>query len=114
MIARVPRAAVIVAATATLLTTSAAAQTPIPPAAVSGLPLRSIGPALMGGRISDVAVHPRDRHTWYVAVGSGGVWKTLDGGLSWTPLIDGIGTQTVGSLHVEPANPPVSAGSGGW
>ena len=44
--------------------------------AASGLKLRGIGPALMGGRIADIAVHPNDRSTWYVAVGSGGLWKT--------------------------------------
>ena len=39
----------------------------------SGRPLRSIGPALMGGRIADVAVHPRDRHTWSQFIrGAGG------------------------------------------
>jgi hypothetical protein len=63
MIARVSRAAFRAAATAVLFTTSAAAQAPIPAAAVSGLPLRSIGPALMGGCICDVAVHPRDGRT---------------------------------------------------
>ncbi|MCH7753864.1 hypothetical protein IH970_01895 [candidate division KSB1 bacterium] len=43
--------------------------------AVAGLKLRSIGPALMGGRIADIAVSPNDRSTWYVAVGSGGCGK---------------------------------------
>ena len=43
----------------------------------AGLKLRNIGPALMAGRISDIAVDPSDRSVWYVAVGSGGVWKTL-------------------------------------
>lgn len=107
MIARVPRAAVIVAATATLLTTSAAAQTPIPPAAVSGLPLRSIGPALMGGRISDVAVHPRDRHTWYVAVGSGGVWKTTNAGVTFTPVFDAQPSYSIGTVAIDPSNPEI-------
>ena len=41
-----------------------------------GLELRGIGPALMSGRIADIAIHPSDQSTWYVAVGSGGVWKT--------------------------------------
>ena len=44
------------------------------------LPLRSIGPALMGGRIADLAIHPNTT-TWYVAVGSGGVWKTTNAGI---------------------------------
>ncbi|MCH9029263.1 MAG: hypothetical protein IH819_06520, partial [Bacteroidetes bacterium] len=42
----------------------------------SGLKLRSIGPALMSGRIADIAINPNDPNQWYIAVGSGGVWKT--------------------------------------
>ena len=40
-----------------------------------GLALRSIGPAFMSGRIADIAIHPEDDKTWYIAVASGGVWK---------------------------------------
>ena len=43
---------------------------------VSALQLRGIGPAFMSGRISDIAIDPQDRSTWYVAAASGGVWKT--------------------------------------
>ena len=46
----------------------------------SGLKFRSIGPAFMSGRIADIAIHPQKASTWYVAVGSGGVWKTRDAG----------------------------------
>ena len=42
---------------------------------LSGLEWRSIGPAFMSGRIADVDWDPRDSSVWYVAVGSGGVWK---------------------------------------
>ena len=42
----------------------------------------------MGGRIADIAVDPRGPETWYVAVGSGGVWKTTDGGVTCTPVFD--------------------------
>ena len=45
-----------------------------------GLEWRGIGPALMSGRIADIAVDPLDRSTWYIAVGSGGVWKTVNRG----------------------------------
>src|SRR5687767_7254356 len=68
-----------------------AAQSPKPPdlaAAANSLTLRSLGPAIMSGRISDVAVHPVDRSTWYVAAGSGGVWKTTDAGTTFTPVFD--------------------------
>ncbi|MBK9409959.1 MAG: glycosyl hydrolase [Gemmatimonadetes bacterium] len=87
--------------------TTAAAQAPIPPAAVSGLPLRSIGPALMGGRIADVAVHPRDRHTWYVAAGSGGVWKTTNAGVTFTPIFDAQPSYSIGAVAIDPAHPEI-------
>ncbi|NDH39812.1 MAG: hypothetical protein EBY45_05210 [Gammaproteobacteria bacterium] len=45
---------------------------------LSGLEWRSIGPAFMSGRIADVDWDPRDSSVWYVAVGSGGVWKTMN------------------------------------
>ncbi|MGB7492607.1 MAG: hypothetical protein WBN62_19955, partial [Thermoanaerobaculia bacterium] len=44
----------------------------------SGLELRNLGPALMSGRIADIAIHPADRSVWFVAVASGGVWKTVN------------------------------------
>ena len=53
----------------------------------AGLELRSIGPALMAGRIADIAVHPDDQSTWYVAVGSGGVWKTENAGTTWESIV---------------------------
>ncbi len=72
-----------------------------------GLALRGIGPALMSGRIADIAVHPRDRSTWYVAVGSGGVWKTTNGGTTWTPIFDGESSYSVGCVAIDPQNPEV-------
>ena len=42
----------------------------------SGLKFRSIGPALMSGRIADIVIHPNNENVWYVAVGCGGVFKT--------------------------------------
>jgi hypothetical protein len=56
--------------------------------AANKLAWRSIGPALMAGRIADVEVHPTDRSTWYVAVGSGGVWKTTNAGVTFEPIFD--------------------------
>ena len=42
----------------------------------SELKMRNIGPAFVSGRIADIAIHPQNDNIWYVAVGSGGVWKT--------------------------------------
>ena len=74
---------------------------------LSGLRLRGIGPALMSGRISDIAIHPRDQSTWYVAVGSGGVWKTENAGTTWTPVFDGEGSYSIGCVTVDPRHPEV-------
>ena len=54
----------------------------------SGLKFRSIGPAFMSGRIADIAINPDNENEWYVAVGSGGVWKTSNSGTTWEPLTD--------------------------
>ncbi len=74
-------------------------------ATFSGLEFRSIGPALMAGRIADIAIDPTDASTWYVGVGSGGVWKTGNGGTTWTPVFDGEDTYSIGCITLDPNNP---------
>jgi len=71
----------------------------------SGFELRNIGPALMSGRIADVAIHPDDNSVWYVAVGSGGVWKTVNSGTSWQPVFDGQSSYSIGTITLDPSNP---------
>ena len=73
----------------------------------SGLELRSIGPALMSGRIADIAIHPSDPSTWYVAVGFGGVWKTTNAGTTLTPIFDDEASYSIGCITLDPANPEV-------
>lgn len=71
------------------------------------LELRPIGPAVMGGRIADIAVHPTKRSTWYVAVGSGGLWKTTNAGITWTPIFDDQPSYSIGDVALDPTNPEV-------
>ncbi len=71
---------------------------------LSGLHLRGIGPALMSGRIADIAIDPTDRSTWYIAVGSGGVWKTANAGISWKPLFDSQTSYSIGCITLDPKN----------
>ncbi|MCB2222224.1 MAG: glycosyl hydrolase [Bacteroidetes bacterium] len=71
----------------------------------SGLKFRNIGPALMSGRIADIAIHPDDENVWYVAVGSGGVWKTENAGVTWDPVFDGEKSYSIGCVTVDPLNP---------
>ena len=109
--------------TLTLLLLGSAALTPAPavaqeesrlvPETFEGLALRGIGPALMSGRIADIAIDPGDRSTWYVAVGSGGVWKTTNAGTTWTSVFDGQGSYSIGCVAVDPNRPTtVWVGSG--
>jgi len=75
--------------------------------ALGGLRLRAIGPATISGRIGDIAVHPTDRDTWYVAVSSGGLWKTTNHGVTFSPVFDGEGSFAIGVVVIDPNNPNV-------
>ena len=74
---------------------------------LKGIPLRAIGPAYMGGRISHITVHPEDENTWYVAAGSGGVWKTTNAGTTFTPIFEDQGSYSIGTVTIDPNNPEV-------
>jgi len=76
-------------------------------AAMANLSWRSIGPANMGGRIADVEGVPGNANIVYVATGSGGIFKTVNGGISWTPIFDRQNTISVGDIALEPGNPDV-------
>ncbi len=78
-----------------------------PQSAFDGLKLRGIGPAFMSGRIADIAIDAADPSTWYVAVGSGGVWKTVNAGTTWTPLFDKEASYSIGCVTIDPSNPHV-------
>ena len=73
-------------------------------ATFSGMKLRNIGPAYMSGRIADIEVDQKDPATWYVAVGSGGVWKTENAGTTWTPLFDDQAVYSTGDVTMDPSN----------
>ncbi|MBK5260066.1 MAG: glycosyl hydrolase [Thermoanaerobaculia bacterium] len=68
----------------------------------AGLQLRGIGPALTSGRIIDIAVDPRDHNTWFIAVASGGVWKTTNAGTTFTPVFDGEKSYSIGCVTIDP------------
>ena len=74
-------------------------------ATFTGLEMRSIGPAFMSGRIADIVIDPTDPSTWYVGVGSGGVWKTDNAGTTWTPVFDDQGSYSIGCIALDPNNP---------
>ena len=70
-----------------------------------GLEFRSIGPAFMSGRIADIAIDPGNQSTWYVGVGSGGVWKTRNRGTTWEPIFDDEESYSIGCVTIDPNNP---------
>ena len=74
---------------------------------LSGLKFRGVGPALTSGRIADIAVNPRNHAEYFVAVASGGVWKTSNDGISFTPVFDGEGSYSIGCVTIDPNNPHV-------
>lgn len=74
-------------------------------AAIAGMRFRSIGPAMVGGRISSFAVNPHNRAQYFATAASGGVWKTLNAGTSWTPVFDNEGSYSMGTVVMDPKNP---------
>jgi photosystem II stability/assembly factor-like uncharacterized protein len=70
-----------------------------------GLALRSLGPSMATGRLADFAVDPRDPAVWYIGVASGGVWKSINHGLDWTPIFDEQGAYSIGVVEIDPRNP---------
>lgn len=70
----------------------------------NGLKLRCIGPALTSGRIADLAVNPNNPFEYYLAVASGGVWKTTNNGTTFDPIFDGQGSYSIGCVSIAPSN----------
>ena len=64
---------------------------PLADVSLGGFKFRSIGPALTSGRISDLAVNPDNNKEFYVAAAAGGVWKTINGGVTFKPIFDNQG-----------------------
>jgi len=79
----------------------------------SAFKFRSLGPAFMSGRIADIAIHPEKENTWYLGLGSGGVWKTENAGTTWEPIFDNQDVYSVGCITIDPTNPhSIWVGSG--
>lgn len=71
---------------------------------ISGLSFREIGPATTSGRIADLAVDPNNHDVYYVAAASGGVWKTTNHGVTFSPIFDGQGSYSIGCITIDPNN----------
>lgn len=87
---------------------------PIDPEDISSFQFRELGPAVTGGRVHDVEAVPGDPFTIYVGAASGGVWKSVNGGTTWTPLWDDLPNSSVGDIAIAPSDPDVLyVGTGG-
>jgi photosystem II stability/assembly factor-like uncharacterized protein len=80
---------------------------PVTTAGLKSLALRPLGPCITPGRIGDIAIDPKNRSVWYVAMASGGVWKTTNRGVTWKSIFDDHGSYSIGCVAVDPKNPEV-------
>lgn len=71
------------------------------------LAARNLGPAIFSGRIADLAVNPRKPSEFYVAVASGNLWKTTNGGVTFAPIFDGYGSYSIGCVTLDPTDSSV-------
>ena len=74
---------------------------------LDGLRFRCIGPAIMGGRIDDFAVVEKKPGIIYAATASGGLWKTVNNGVTWEPIFDHETTSSIGDVAVSQSNPDI-------
>src|SRR5258708_12547844 len=74
---------------------------------LKSLKFRSIGPSIMGGRADDFAVVERNPDIVYAALAGGGIWKTVNGGITGVPIFDNEGTSGVGAPAIPPPHPSI-------
>jgi photosystem II stability/assembly factor-like uncharacterized protein len=79
----------------------------IDPGLLAGMSARSIGPAGMSGRVTAIAAVESNPNRVYIGGASGGVWKSVNGGVTWTPVFDDQPVASIGAIAVDPSNPDV-------
>ncbi len=79
---------------------------------VKNVPFKNIGPTIMSGRVTDLAVNPNNPTEFYVAYASGGVWHTVNNGTTFTPILDSSNTQNVGDIAVHWETRTIWVGTG--
>jgi photosystem II stability/assembly factor-like uncharacterized protein len=86
---------------------------PAQDAMLSAFRWRNIGPANQGGRIVDIEASDKDFTHVFLATGSGGIWKSVNGGNSWEPVFDRYATASIGDIALFQPNPNIVwAGTG--
>ena len=79
---------------------------------VKNVVFKNIGPTIMSGRVTDLAVNPDDPTEFYVGYASGGVWYTNNNGTTFNPILDSSNTQNVGDIAVDWKNKIIWVGTG--
>jgi photosystem II stability/assembly factor-like uncharacterized protein len=74
---------------------------------LTGLSFRSIGPAVTGGRVVDIAVNPFNYSEYYIASGHGSLWKTTNSGITFSPVFDANKSYAIGCVVIDPTNPNI-------
>ncbi len=91
----------------------AAAQSRPDSAFLAAFPWRSIGPANMSGRVSDVEANPLNPKVIYAAFATGGIWKSVNAGTTWTPIFDRTRVHAVSEVAIAPSDTSIIwAGTG--
>ncbi|MDQ1638301.1 MAG: hypothetical protein QOF62_1640 [Pyrinomonadaceae bacterium] len=78
---------------------------PMASATFNGLKFRSIGPAFTSGRVIGFAIDPNNAARYFVASASGGVWKTINNGATWSPVFEKESSYSIGAIALDPKNP---------
>ena len=63
------------------------------------------GPTNIGGRVTDIARHPILSETFYIGCSMGGIFETINGGNTWTPIFDDVPSQSIGNIAISKSNP---------
>ena len=74
---------------------------------LKNLRFRSIGPAVMGGRVDDIAVVESDPRVIYIGAAAGGLFKTVNGGITWQALFEDQSNPSIGDIAIAPSNPAI-------
>ena len=80
---------------------------PINTRTFASLRARQIGPAMISGRVSQIAMFPDSTNHYMVAEASGNVFMTTNNGTTWTPVFDNYGSYSIGWITIDPKNPSI-------
>ena len=81
-----------------------ASSLPEVPEGFKNMNMRSVGPAVMSGRVTAIDVDPLNDNIIYVGTASGGLWKSESAGMTWSPIFDEQEVLGIGSVEIDPSN----------